>query len=185
MPEMPYPQLPLLRTILCRTNPFTLTEMTKKEVKCDHPVVCKKCATILKGIHFGGQPSKPQAPEKCSMCYAGVCSMHAGHVYKNGVHQPDCICTAPSKEFHSLALGFRKFFDDREEFVNDTVCGHLAIEIMTLLQQARTRALEEAAEVVKHHFTNCAENCNPNGEPFNIICCEDIDQKILDLKQSK
>ena len=92
MPEMPYPQLPLCRSILCRTNPFTLTEMTKKEVKCDHPVVkfignprtklapvvCKKCATILKGLHFGGQPKEA---EKCS---CETCSP--------GTLKKDCQC---------------------------------------------------------------------------------------------
>ena len=51
-------------------------------------------------------------------------------------------------DFHALALRMRKFFDEHEEFITDTVCGHLAIMVQNLLQEAITKAKKEQREEI-------------------------------------
>ena len=95
--------------------------------------------------HCPGEPHEP----RLDMCQEYDCE----HCKPDAKPQPSKPTGTEkefkSLEFHSLALGFRKFFDDREEFVTDTVCGHLAIHTQELLAAERAKAIRECAFLVK------------------------------------
>lgn len=46
-------------------------------------------------------------------------------------------------EFHKLALWFKKWADDREAGLSDTICGWLALEVLDRDKQTRQNLIKE------------------------------------------
>ena len=84
-------------------------------------------------------------------------------------------------EFHSLALEIRKYFDDAELEVSDTVCGHLAIMMQKHMEAARTSAFNECKEKTIE-IVSKAKADTP--QTFEYIALEKVKQKILALNSN-